>query len=87
MIKIHLKDLLCYASYVADTYNFYLFPKSFNFCDNLFTFQASAFEFLARHNFDFNKFVFNGISFINNDQEQALRQKIEKQIIFSGIER
>lgn len=63
--------------YVAHTYNFSLFPNSFGPLDVRFLCQASSLEFLCQHNFDFNKFIYNGVSFLNNDQ-LLLVQKFHK---------
>ena len=42
-------------NYEVETYNFYLCPQSCGSQDKRFLCQASSFEFLARHKFDFNK--------------------------------
>ena len=44
-------------NYDVETYNFYLCPQSCGSQDKRFLCQASSFEFLARHNFDFNKVI------------------------------
>ncbi|XP_057295742.1 poly(A)-specific ribonuclease PNLDC1-like [Hydractinia symbiolongicarpus] len=59
--------------YSAHTYNFFICPQSFGPINPRFSCQASAIEFLTLHNFDFNKFMRDGISFINKDQEKSLR--------------
>lgn len=63
--------------YEAHTYNFFLYPSSFGPLDVRFLCQASSLEFLCQHNFDFNKFIYNGVPFLNNDQV-ALVQKFHK---------
>ncbi|XP_078361002.1 poly(A)-specific ribonuclease PNLDC1-like isoform X2 [Oculina patagonica] len=60
--------------YVAHTYNFFLYPHSFGPLDVRFLSQASSLEFLCQHNFNFNKFIYNGVPYLNNDQV-ALVQK------------
>ena len=43
-------------NYVAESYNFYICPKSFgNVIDDRFVCQTSSLEFLSRHNFNFTK--------------------------------
>lgn len=42
-------------SYTSRTYCFYLFPHTFGSIDLRFKCQASSFEFLGHHKFDFNK--------------------------------
>jgi hypothetical protein len=44
--------------YVARTWNFYLFPRPYGWCDRRFTCQAASLQFLLEHKFDFNKFIY-----------------------------
>jgi hypothetical protein len=55
--------------YVAHSYNFYLFPKDEG--DNYnprFLLQTSNMEFLCQHKFDFNKWIYEGIPYCNQDE-------------------
>ncbi|XP_076029593.1 pre-piRNA 3'-exonuclease trimmer-like [Oratosquilla oratoria] len=63
-------------AYNVTTYNFYLCPSSLASHDETFLCQASSLEFLKKYKFDFNKWLYNGISYINQDQENALRTEI-----------
>ncbi|XP_077996074.1 poly(A)-specific ribonuclease PNLDC1-like isoform X2 [Glandiceps talaboti] len=65
--------------YEAYTYNFYLFPIACSTVDVLFSCQASSLEFLCRHNFDFNKFIYDGVLYLNEEQEKELRQQLKEQ--------
>lgn len=49
-------------SYLARPFNFSLFPHTFRTIDKRFVCQASALQFLAQNNFDFNKFVYKGMN-------------------------
>ncbi|GJQ71255.1 hypothetical protein Trydic_g10995 [Trypoxylus dichotomus] len=60
-------------SYTADMYTFYVFPKKFYNINSTFVFQASSLQFLCSYNFDFNKFVYKGIPYINRIQETEIR--------------
>ncbi|CAH1801558.1 unnamed protein product [Owenia fusiformis] len=73
--------------YEAHTYNFYLYPSSFGPRDVRFLCQASSFEFLCKHNFDFNKFVYNGISYMNEEEECEMRRHISTGKLFQGLDR
>ena len=42
-----------------------------------FVCQASSLEFLKRYKFDFNKFLYEGIPYLNREQELALKQDLE----------
>eukprot|EP00112_Aurelia_sp_Birch-Aquarium-sp1_P016252 Seg367.2 transcript_id=Seg367.2/GoldUCD/mRNA.D3Y31 product="Pre-piRNA 3'-exonuclease trimmer" protein_id=Seg367.2/GoldUCD/D3Y31 len=61
-------------SYAVETFNVYLFPGSFGPVDTRFVCQASAVEFLCEHNFNFNKFLYEGVPYLNQDQEKYLRE-------------
>eukprot|EP00117_Sycon_ciliatum_P050041 scpid59031/ scgid35382/ Poly(A)-specific ribonuclease PARN-like domain-containing protein 1 len=61
--------------YTATSFNFYLFPRSFDNIDERFSVQTSSFEFLCDHHFDFNKFAYDGIPYLSCEQEASIRQK------------
>ncbi|XP_046840547.1 poly(A)-specific ribonuclease PNLDC1-like isoform X2 [Xenia sp. Carnegie-2017] len=61
-------------TYEVHSYNIYLFPTSFGQIDARFTCQASSLEFLCNHKFDFNKFIKEGVSFLNKTQKEELRE-------------
>ncbi|XP_061188367.1 poly(A)-specific ribonuclease PNLDC1-like [Saccostrea echinata] len=73
--------------YVAHTYNMYLFPAAYGPVDVRFMVQASSFEFQRRYDFDFNKYVYEGISFMNEDQEKQLKAFLKRREITAGVER
>ncbi|KRT86447.1 hypothetical protein AMK59_1834, partial [Oryctes borbonicus] len=54
-------------------YTFYVFPKKFYNINSMFVFQSSSLQFLCTYNFDFNKFVYKGIPYINRFQETGIR--------------
>ena len=59
-------------TFEAHTFNFHLFPSSFGQMDVRFTCQASSLEFLCNHNFDFSKFVYEGVPYLNKCQRNEL---------------
>ncbi|XP_073193933.1 poly(A)-specific ribonuclease PNLDC1 isoform X2 [Lepidochelys kempii] len=60
--------------YVARCYNFFLFPSTFGVMDSEFSFQASSIQFLTHYGFDYNKFLKDGIPYMNQVQEKKLQQ-------------
>ncbi|XP_065055422.1 pre-piRNA 3'-exonuclease trimmer-like [Rhopilema esculentum] len=61
-------------SYSVQTFNVYLFPQPFGPLDAKFVCQASSVAFLCEHSFDFNKFMYEGVTYLNKDQEENLRK-------------
>ncbi|ODM94983.1 Poly(A)-specific ribonuclease PARN [Orchesella cincta] len=61
--------------YNVETYTFYLFPVAFDSFSkrDILTCQISCLNFLARHDFDFNKFIKEGIPYLNNEKADSLR--------------
>lgn len=70
--------------YKCKSYNFYTFPYKVNgvprgvVSDKVFSFQPSAFHFLAGHSFDFNKWIKEGISYMTLDEESALMEALNE---------
>ncbi|KAL3269161.1 hypothetical protein HHI36_008244 [Cryptolaemus montrouzieri] len=64
--------------YDGNTYTFYVKPGLFSHINRYFFFESSSLEFLALYNFDFNKFVYSGIPYINHVQENDLKSKLAK---------
>ncbi|KAI8342104.1 ribonuclease H-like domain-containing protein [Chlamydoabsidia padenii] len=60
--------------YIAKPFNFPIFPTSFaggrSQPNRVFHVQAQAFDFLAKQAFDFNKWVYQGIPFMNLIEEE-----------------
>ncbi|KAL3679542.1 hypothetical protein R1sor_022498 [Riccia sorocarpa] len=65
--------------FIAYPYNFFIFPRNelpvemparSYFC------QTASLEFLAKHRFDFNTTVYNGISYLSREQEELAREKL-----------
>ncbi|XP_022343153.2 poly(A)-specific ribonuclease PNLDC1-like [Crassostrea virginica] len=72
--------------YVAHSYNMYLFPNSFGPVDVRFMVQASSYEFQRRYDFDFNKYVYTGIPFMNEEQEEQIISYLKRKENPSGVE-
>lgn len=60
IISQNILILISSHSYLARPFNFALFPHPFQSIDKRFVCQASSLQFLAKNNFDFNKFVYKG---------------------------
>ena len=54
---------------------------------NRFICQASSFEFLERHNFDFNKTFREGISFLNRTEARQLKEELSSGSLMRATER
>ncbi|CAB3228579.1 unnamed protein product [Arctia plantaginis] len=64
-------------TYIATAYTFHLCPQSFGDLDQSFIFIASSLKFLCRHNFDFNKFLYEGLPFLSKAEEAKVRQDLK----------
>ncbi|XP_053150555.1 poly(A)-specific ribonuclease PNLDC1 isoform X2 [Hemicordylus capensis] len=62
--------------YMSHSYNFFLFPATFGGMDSEFSFQASSIQFLTHYGFDYNKFLKDGVPYLNETQEKKLQQHI-----------
>uniref|UniRef100_K3X051 Uncharacterized protein n=1 Tax=Globisporangium ultimum (strain ATCC 200006 / CBS 805.95 / DAOM BR144) TaxID=431595 RepID=K3X051_GLOUD len=62
------------------TWNFYIFPRPYGQTDHRFLCQASSLQFLSEHGFDFNKFIADGIPFLNLARTKGLKKRLEKRI-------
>ncbi|OWK61765.1 Poly(A)-specific ribonuclease PARN-like domain-containing protein 1 [Lonchura striata] len=62
--------------YVVHSYNFFLFPSTLGIRDVEFTVSASSIQFLSHYGFDYNKFLKDGIPYMNEVQEEILRQHL-----------
>ncbi|CAM6106387.1 unnamed protein product [Calypogeia fissa] len=65
--------------FVAYPYNFYIFPRNelpVDMTSRSYFCQTSSLEFLAKHHFDFNATVYNGISYLSVEQEIIARAKL-----------
>ncbi|WAR03429.1 PNDC1-like protein [Mya arenaria] len=75
-ISTFTRDRKQNSLYTAKTFNIPIYPRSFGPIDEKFVCQASSFQFLTRYKFDFNKFVYEGVSFLNEVQEREVREHI-----------
>ncbi|NWS57374.1 PNDC1 ribonuclease, partial [Chunga burmeisteri] len=70
----------CYFSfhcrYVVHSYNFFLFPSTLGVTDIEFTLSASSIQFLSHYGFDYNKFLKDGIPYMNEAQEKILSKHL-----------
>ncbi|XP_052073736.1 poly(A)-specific ribonuclease PNLDC1-like [Mytilus californianus] len=86
-VSAFVKDPDSENKYIAHTFNFHLYPPVFGPVDVRFTCQASSLRFLCKYNFDFNKFIYDGISYLNAEQEQQIQQYLDRKDLFQGVER
>ncbi|KAG8185035.1 hypothetical protein JTE90_017058 [Oedothorax gibbosus] len=64
-------------SYFVETYVFFIRPYMVGSVDKRFVCQASSLDFLSKFDFDFNKFINEGIPYINEDEEKTVLKEIE----------
>lgn len=65
--------------YKIQTWNFYVFPPAKEReADKRFLCQASSMSFLSKHGFDFNKWISEGLPYVNHLEEISLREGLEK---------
>ncbi|KAH9550739.1 hypothetical protein CY35_10G087300 [Sphagnum magellanicum] len=65
--------------FIAFPFNFSIFPRNeleLDMPSRAFFAQTSSLEFLAKHKFDFNTCVYDGISYLSRDQEAAARSQL-----------
>ena len=62
------------------TWNFYVFPRPYGSLDERFLCQASSLQFLSEHGFDFNKFIGDGIAFVNLSTTAAMKKRLHRRI-------
>ncbi|XP_033230635.1 pre-piRNA 3'-exonuclease trimmer-like [Belonocnema kinseyi] len=74
-------------AYGAETFNFYLLPRSIPTKNRHFVWQITALEFLAVYKFDFNKFAYTGISYLDEADEIELRNELHEDILMRHLER
>lgn len=63
-------------AYTVTSYNFYLRPCSSVSYDPTFICQTSSLEFLQKYNFDFNKWLYGGVHFMNSDYAEDLQREL-----------
>ncbi|NWU92228.1 PNDC1 ribonuclease, partial [Upupa epops] len=75
--------------YVVHSYNFFLFPSTLGATDVEFALTASSIQFLSQYGFDYNKFLKDGIPYMNRAQEKILSQHLSEGVwkISSGLDR
>ncbi|XP_073943737.1 pre-piRNA 3'-exonuclease trimmer-like isoform X3 [Choristoneura fumiferana] len=74
-------------TYVATGYTFHLCPQIFGDVDQSFIFQASTLKFLCRHNFNFNKFTYEGLPYLSKEEEVRVRQHLKDNQMFKNLTR
>ncbi|EFJ11857.1 hypothetical protein SELMODRAFT_446815 [Selaginella moellendorffii] len=68
------------VKFIAYPYNFCLFPRhelQIEMPARDFLCQATSLEFLAKHQFDFNACIYDGISYLSHEQEKLARHKLK----------
>ena len=63
--------------YSAEVFNFYLLPRPVGSYEPRFQVQVSSIQFLCQNSFDFNKYLYGGIPFLNETLEKELRKEMQ----------
>ncbi|KXJ27519.1 Poly(A)-specific ribonuclease PARN-like domain-containing protein 1 [Exaiptasia diaphana] len=71
--------------YTAYTYNFYLFQPSFGPVDCRFLCQTSSLEFLCQNKFNFNKFIHEGVPYLNKEEEKEIKTQHENHTLHCNM--
>lgn len=71
--------------YETNVYNFQLCPRWYG-SDEKILLQPSCLVFLCAHKFDFNEFIYNGISYLNNDNQLRVKHDLDSGTWFKHIE-
>ncbi|CAJ0586200.1 unnamed protein product, partial [Mesorhabditis spiculigera] len=66
------------GSYCAEVFSFPVFKR---LTPKVFSFELPSMKFLAKHKFDFNKLVADGVSYANKNDLARYRKEIERQEI------
>ncbi|CAG9783910.1 unnamed protein product [Diatraea saccharalis] len=72
-------------TYVAVGYTFHLCPQVVADIDQSFIFQASTLKFLCKHNFDFNKFTYEGLPYLSKTEDAKIRQHLKDNTLFQNL--
>ncbi|XP_011156770.2 pre-piRNA 3'-exonuclease trimmer isoform X2 [Solenopsis invicta] len=72
--------------YTAEVFNFYLLPRSIPSKARQFLWSIPALEFLTVYGFDFNKLAYQGISYLDEVDEEFLQQQIQKNTLLDNVE-
>lgn len=64
--------------YVVNTYRIPVYPCSFGSVDSVYLTQASSVHFLCEYDFDFNKVMYEGVPYLNLQDEKQLRQELQQ---------
>ncbi|KAJ3046100.1 hypothetical protein HDV00_003850 [Rhizophlyctis rosea] len=67
-------------SYISKPFNAYIFPRAgtrFFQLDRDFVSQASSLQFLSENDFDFNKWISQGISYVSREEEEKVLGRID----------
>ena len=74
-------------TFTVRTFNLYVAPRSLASVDETFACSTSSLEFLMRYNFDFNKFLYRGVPYLNHHTESQLRADLSRGILLESGER
>ena len=74
-------------TFTVRTFNLYVAPRSLASVDETFACSTSSLEFLMRYNFDFNKFLYQGVSYLNDHTENQLRADLRGGLLLESGER
>lgn len=65
--------------YQSKTFTFYIWPKPIMSINLLMQIQATSFQFLSQHDFDYNKLIYYGIPFLNRKQHFQVQNDLKEE--------
>ncbi|KAG5325773.1 PNDC1 ribonuclease, partial [Pseudoatta argentina] len=79
--RVHDKN-----KYTAETFNFFLLPRTIPSKNRHFLWQIESLEFLTMYGFNFNELAYNGISYLDQVDKTLLEQQIQENTLFNNVE-
>ncbi|KAL2748212.1 pre-piRNA 3'-exonuclease trimmer-like isoform X1 [Vespula maculifrons] len=80
-----IEQVPCQNVYNTKIFKFCLFPASIPIKNRQFLWQVAAIEFLSLSGFNFNKVVYDGISYLNEVEEFTFKQYLEDNNMIRNI--
>ena len=74
-------------TFTVRTFNLFVSPRSLASVDETFACSTSSLEFLMRYNFDFNKFLYRGVPYLNHHSENQLRADLSGGLLLDSGQR
>lgn len=74
-------------TYKSKSFNFSLTPRSTTLKHRQFSWQVEALEFLSLYNFNFNQAAYDGISYLDEEDEALFKEQLKNEELIRNVER